>query len=134
MIVSFARHLMERVIVFDVTSTRYRVLARASARPGEDSVSEVSGSPEDLILLGVIAQTQQPAYGPTPSGEMYDKFFDTLGLMRPPFILLYPLSVAKKTRAVLFGGLGAMRPPQEFADLQMLFKEASTALEMLSQP
>ena len=40
-------------------------------------------------------------------------------------------SVTGKTKAVLFGGLGTARPADEFGDLQLLFKEAATAWEIL---
>ena len=52
--------------------------------------------------------------------------------MKPPFILLYPLIVVGKTRAILYGGLGVMRSPEDFGDLQLLFKEAATAFEILA--
>jgi hypothetical protein len=130
-VVGFCRHLVDRAFLFDVTGPRYKVLARGGAFPDDDRGVGFIAPAEDLVLLSVIAQTQQPAYGPTPSGDMYQKFFDTMGLLKPPVILLYPLVVTKKTRAVLYGGLGKMRPPDEFGDLQLLFKEAATALELL---
>lgn len=130
-VVSFARNLLDRAILFDVSGPRYTVLAGASSLPEDDRAAEFSAAREELVLLGIIAQTKQPSYGPTPTGDMYDRFFDRLGFLKPPFIMLYPLVVAGQTRAVLFGGLGALRPPEDFGDLQMLFKEAATALEIL---
>lgn len=131
-IVSFARNLMDRAILFDVSGNPYQVLARAgSFLEDDDRGVGFKATPEELVLLGVIAQSQQPSYGPTPTGEMYERFLRTLGLMKPPQILLYPLVVGKKTQAVLFGGLGSERPPEEFDDLQILFKEAATAWEIL---
>ena len=131
-IVSFARNLVDRAILFDVSGPRFRLLARAgSFLEDDDRGVGFTATPEELVLVGVIAQTQQPSYGPTPAGEMYERFFRTIDLMKPPFILLYPLVVGGRTQAVLFGGLGAERPPDEFADLQILFKEASTAWEIL---
>lgn len=131
-IVSFARNLVDRAILFDVSGNPYKLLARAgSFLDDDDRGIGFHASAEELVLLGVIAQTQQPSYGPTPPGEMYERFFEELGLMKPPFILLYPLVVSGKTKAVLFGGLGSVRPPDEFGDLQLLFKEAATAWEIL---
>lgn len=131
-IVNFARNLVDRAIFFDVSGAGYAVLARAGSGTEDDRAGELTASQEDLVLLGVIAQTKMPAYGPTPEGDMYERFFDTVGFMKPPYILLYPLVVGGSTRAVLFGGLGEMRPPEEFGDLQLLFKEAATALEILA--
>ncbi len=129
-VVRFARNLVDRAMLFDLPGARYRCIATTDGLEEEHRGKDYAH--EDLVLLGVIAQNRQPAYGPTPNGEMYDKFFDTLGMMRPPVILLYPLIVGGKTRAVLYSGLGAMRPPEEFGDLQLLFKEAGTALEILA--
>ena len=131
LVVRFCAHLVDRAILFDVGGGRFRVLARAGASADDDRGAGFEASPEELVLLGVLAQTQQPAYGPTPAGEMYDRFFDTMAMMKPPYILLYPLVVGRKTRAVLYGGLRELRPPEEFGDLQLLFKEAATALEVL---
>lgn len=131
-IVSFARNLVDRAILFDISGNPYKLLARAGSFLDDDDRSEgFKASAEELALLGVIGQTQQPSYGPTPPGEMYERFFEALGVMKPPFILLYPLVVTGKTKAVLFGGLGSARPADEFGDLQLLFKEAATAWEIL---
>lgn len=131
-IVSFARNLVDRAILFDVSGSPYRLLARAgSFLDDDDRGVGFQASAEELVLLGVIGQTQQPSYGPTPQGEMYERFFEALDIMKPPFILLYPLVVMGKTKCVLFGGLGSARPADEFGDLQLLFKEAATAWEIL---
>lgn len=132
-IVSFARNLVDRAILFDVSGNPYRLLARAGSFVVDDDDRGLgfTASAEELVLLGVIGQTQQPSYGPTPAGEMYERFFEALDIMKPPFILLYPLIVTGKTKCVLFGGLGSARPADEFGDLQLLFKEAATAWEIL---
>ena len=131
-IVSFARNLVDRAILFDISGNPYKLLARAgSFLDDDDRGIGFKASAEELVLLGVIGSTQQPSYGPTPPGEMYERFFDALGVMKPPFILLYPLVVTGRTKAVLFGGLGSARPADEFGDLQLLFKEAATAWEIL---
>ncbi|HVO30617.1 MAG TPA: hypothetical protein VMV18_07770, partial [bacterium] len=129
-IVRFARHLVERAMFFELDGNVFRCSATTDGLELENRGKEYSL--EDLVLLGVIGQNKQPAYGPTPTGEMYERFFDTLGMMRPPVILLYPLAVGGQTRAVLYAGLAAPRPPDEFGDLQLLFKEAATALEILA--
>ncbi len=130
-VVDFASRWVDRAIFFDLTGPNVEVLAHRRAFPEDVPPPALSLPVADATLLSVIARGKQPAFGPMPNGQMYNRFLALAGLPRPPFVLLYPLLAYGKSVAVLYGDLAAPRPVEEFGDLQLLFKEAGTAWDLL---
>lgn len=132
-LVAFTRHLLDRTILFDLRDPQaIRVWKHIDSGIQENFLDDFTATVADLPLLRVVMSTNETFFGPAPSSPMYGAFFEALQMNPPQQILLIPIRALGDTIGVLYGDIvEGGRDEEEFVDLQLLCKEASTGLDML---
>ena len=132
-LVAFARHLLDRTIVFDARDPNaLRVWRHMNTGLDDNVLATFAGTPSELPLLKVALSSKAPFFGPAPSSPIYGAFFERLGMEPPAQLLMIPIRALGEVIAIFYGDIKAGgREEDEFVDVQMLAKEAGTALDLL---
>jgi hypothetical protein len=130
-LVGFARHVLDRIVLFD-TRNQSEIRIWSAYPAGINARShEFQATVRELPLLKVALQSHAPFLGPAPESPMYGYFFDRLSIDTPERVLLVPIRALGDVTCVLYGDSQREITEDEVIDLQLLAKEASTALDIL---